>query len=116
MIIEDKMTVEEKLKELGAKDCGKKNTVFLNTYFINNINPEYGYFTGYTVNTPITSIKGQDPLTYKFTKIVLHRGYTGEGHFTEHDEYGSNERVFLGFIRDGEELERTLEQLGILAR
>ena len=97
----------------------KRTWIWCNDYYIDSINPKYGFFLYCTLHVPteawLKSDKGS--IDNKMCKIILHRYYKVEDPTSNWDrsfQEGESEVVYKGFIHSKNHLEVLIKDLGIL--
>lgn len=112
------MIKEKDILKTDFKKAKKRTWIWSNDYYIEHINPKYGFFLYATLHVP-TEIWRNSKLARiedQLCKVLLHRYYNIEEP-SEYWDYSINEGesivVYNGLIHDGEHLNKLIKDLGI---
>jgi hypothetical protein len=108
----------KEIEKTGYKKAKNSSYIWANEYYLESINPKYGFFCSSTLHTP-TEVWSNSKLAGiedKMSKIMLHRTYNVENPKLYWDwsiKEGESRTVYFGVIRDVEHLEQLIIDLGI---
>ena len=112
----NKIITEEEVLATGFKKAKKGTWIWCDDYYLNNINPEYGFFLYCTLHVPTEVWRKGDKIETKMCKIVLHRYYKVEDPTSNWDwsfSNGESTVVYNGMIENEKHLRKLLIDLGI---
>lgn len=113
------MITKEDIKTTEFQKAKKRTWIWSDDYYIQHINPKYGYFLYCTLHVPTeiwAKSAGKNDISNIMSKIILHRYYNIEDPTSNWDwsfENGESEVVYKGFIHSKDHLDTLLLDLGI---